>query len=63
VDESPAPRPVQEDLPWRVRAGVFVRRHHLAPYLLLAPALAGVAWLILWPAMQLGVFSLQNYGI
>ena len=42
---------------------MFIRRYHLAPYLLLAPALAGVAWLIVWPAMQLGLFSFQNYGI
>jgi N,N'-diacetylchitobiose transport system permease protein len=42
---------------------VFVRRHHLAPYLLLAPALAGVGWLIVWPTIQVGLFSFQNYGI
>ena len=58
-----APQPGQDDLPLRVRAGVFVRRHHLAPYLLLAPALAGVSWLIVWPTIQVGLFSFQNYGI
>ena len=56
-----AARPGQDDLPLRVRAGVFVRRHHLAPYLLLAPALAGVGWLIVWPTIQVALFSLQNY--
>jgi N,N'-diacetylchitobiose transport system permease protein len=63
VDESVALRPGQGGLPWRIRAGVFVRRHRLAPYLLLAPALAGVGCLIVWPAIQLGLFSFQNYGI
>ncbi len=63
MDEFGAPRPGQGGLPWRVRAGVFVRRHRLAPYLLLAPALAGVGWLIVWPTIQLGLFSFQNYGI
>lgn len=63
VTGSGAPRPDQDDLPLRVRAGVFVRRHHLAPYLLLAPALAGVGWLIVWPTIQVGLFSFQNYGI
>ena len=63
MDESGALRPGRGGLPWRIRAGVFVRRHRLAPYLLLAPALAGVGWLIVWPAVQLGLFSFQNYGI
>ena len=58
-----SPRPGQDDLPWRIRAGTFIRRYHLAPYLLLAPALAGVGCLIVWPAIQLGLFSVQNYGI
>ncbi len=57
------PPPDPGVLPARVRAGMFVRRYHLAPYLLLIPALAGVAWLIVWPAIQVGLFSLQNYGI
>jgi ABC-type sugar transport system permease subunit len=50
-------------LPAGARIGTFVRRHRLAPYLLLIPALAGVGWLIVWPTIQVGVFSFQNYGI
>ena len=35
----------------------------MAPYLLLLPSLALIAVLVLWPAVQLGVFSFQNYGL
>jgi ABC-type sugar transport system permease subunit len=45
------------------RIGTFVRRHRLAPYLLLIPAIIGVGWLIVWPTIQVGLFSFQNYGI
>jgi ABC-type sugar transport system permease subunit len=50
-------------LPTGARIGTFVRRHKLAPYLLLIPAVVGVGWLIVWPTIQVGVFSFQNYGI
>jgi len=50
-------------LPAGARIGTFVRRHRLAPYLLLVPAVVGVGWLIVWPTIQVGVFSFQNYGI
>ena len=45
------------------RIGTFVRRHRLAPYLLLIPAIIGVGWLIVWPTIEVGLFSFQNYGI
>jgi ABC-type sugar transport system permease subunit len=41
----------------------FVRRHRLAPYLLLAPGLAGIAVVLLWPLIQVAVYSFQNYGL
>ena len=41
----------------------FVRRHKLAPYLLLAPGLAGIAVVLLWPLVQVAVYSFQNYGL
>ncbi len=47
----------------RVRLATFVRRHKLAPYLLLVPALAGIALVLLWPLVQVAIFSFQNYGI
>ena len=42
--------------PLRARFGAFVRRHKLAPYLLLAPALIGIALVLLWPLVQVGIF-------
>jgi N,N'-diacetylchitobiose transport system permease protein len=42
---------------------MFVRRHKLAPYLLLLPSLGIVGLLIAWPTIQIGVFSFQNYGL
>ncbi len=50
-------------LPAQAAIGAFVRRHRLAPYLLLVPSLAAVGLLILWPTIQIAVFSLQNYGL
>ena len=35
----------------------------MGPYLLLLPATAVIAALILWPAVQIGLFSFQNYGL
>jgi ABC-type sugar transport system permease subunit len=49
--------------PARVRFSTFVRRHKLAPYLLLLPALIGIALVILWPLVQMVIFSFQNYGL
>jgi ABC-type sugar transport system permease subunit len=49
--------------PARVRLATFVRRHKLAPYLLMLPALAGIALVALWPLIQVGIFSFQNYGL
>jgi N,N'-diacetylchitobiose transport system permease protein len=47
----------------RQRAAIWVRRHGIAPYLLLLPATAVIAWLVLWPAIQIGLFSFQDYGL
>lgn len=60
---DPSPRPAAPPLSLRARAGVFVRRHRLAPYLLVAPSVVVTGLLVVWPAIQLGVFSLQNYGL
>jgi len=45
------------------RAAAFLRRHRLAPYLLLLPSLAVVGLLVLWPTVQIAGFSLQDYGL
>jgi N,N'-diacetylchitobiose transport system permease protein len=42
---------------------MFVRRHRLAPYLLLLPSVAVIAALVLWPTIQIAEFSFQNYGL
>jgi ABC-type sugar transport system permease subunit len=43
--------------------GGFIRRHKLAPYLLLAPALIGIALVLAWPLAQVVGYSFQNYGL
>jgi N,N'-diacetylchitobiose transport system permease protein len=43
--------------------GAFIRRRKLAPYLLLAPALVGIALVLLWPLAQVVLYSFQNYGL
>ncbi|HWG14966.1 MAG TPA: sugar ABC transporter permease [Streptosporangiaceae bacterium] len=48
---------------WRVRVGMFVRRRRLAPYLLLLPALVGIGLVLVWPTIQLGLLSFQNFGL
>jgi ABC-type sugar transport system permease subunit len=49
--------------PGRARAAAFIRRHKIAPYLLLLPAVAGIALVLLWPLAQVVTFSFQNYGL
>jgi ABC-type sugar transport system permease subunit len=41
----------------------YVRRHRLAPFLLIAPALAGIALVLLWPLVQVVIYSFQNFGL
>ena len=47
----------------RERAAALIRRRHLAPYLLLLPSVAVIGALVLWPAIQIGLFSFQDYGL
>jgi N,N'-diacetylchitobiose transport system permease protein len=47
----------------RQRVAIWIKKHNAAPYLLLLPATAIIALLILWPAVQIGLFSFQNYGL
>jgi ABC-type sugar transport system permease subunit len=49
-------------LPVRLASGRKTRRL-AAPYLLLLPSLALIAWLVLWPTVQIAIYSFQNYGI
>ncbi len=60
----PGARPRQPAGPSRrMRLGTFIRRHKLAPYLMLLPALAGIALVLLWPLAQVATYSFQNYGL
>ena len=58
-------RPVRSApvLSFRQRVGIWIRKRGLGPYLLLLPATAVIAVLIVWPAVQVGLFSFQNYGL
>ncbi|HLX47571.1 MAG TPA: sugar ABC transporter permease [Streptosporangiaceae bacterium] len=40
----------------------FIRRHKLAPYLLLVPSLAAIGLVLIWPTLQVGLYSFQNFG-
>jgi N,N'-diacetylchitobiose transport system permease protein len=61
----PGRRPSRRLPPTGAGAGLggFIRRHRLAPYLLLAPALIGIALVLLWPLVQVVLYSFQNYGL
>ena len=48
---------------FRQRAAIAIRKRGLGPYLLLLPATAVIGLLIIWPAIQIGLFSFQNYGL
>jgi N,N'-diacetylchitobiose transport system permease protein len=47
----------------RRRFVLLVRRHRLAPYLLLLPSALVIAALVLWPTAQIAELSFQNYGL
>jgi N,N'-diacetylchitobiose transport system permease protein len=35
----------------------------LAPYVLALPSVVAIGALVLWPAIQIGLLSFQNYGL
>jgi N,N'-diacetylchitobiose transport system permease protein len=49
-------------LPVRFLSGRKARRF-AAPYFLLLPSLVLIALLVLWPTVQIAIYSFQNYGI
>ena len=57
------PRSGAPGFSFRQRTAKWIRRRGAAPYLLLLPATAVIGALILWPAVQIGLFSFQNYGL
>jgi len=44
-------------------ARALIRRLRVAPYLLLLPAVAAIALVLLWPVVQVALYSFQNYGL
>jgi N,N'-diacetylchitobiose transport system permease protein len=50
-------------LSFRQRLGIWIKKRGVGPYLMLLPATAVIGALILWPAIQVGLFSFQNYGL
>src|SRR5215469_1812448 len=55
--------PSRDAASFQRRAGIWIRKHGAGPYLLLLPATAVIGALILWPAIQVGLFSFQDYGL
>ena len=47
----------------RAKAAAFIRRRRLGPYLLLLPSLIGIGLVLLWPTIQVGILSFQNFGL
>ena len=45
------------------RARALIRRYRLAPYLLLLPSIVAIALVLLWPVVQVTLYSFQNYGL
>ncbi len=45
------------------RIAATIRRYRLTPYLLLVPSAAAIGLVLVWPTVQIGLFSLQNYGL
>jgi len=60
---SVPPTPASLGLSFRQRVGIWIKKRGAGPYLLLLPATAVIAALILYPAVQIGLFSFQNYGL
>jgi ABC-type sugar transport system permease subunit len=45
------------------RIAALTRRYRLAPYLLLLPSVVAISLVLLWPVVQVTLFSFQNYGL
>ncbi len=72
VANQPAARPASRPagpggphtgLPPGARIRAVVRRRRLTPYLLLLPSMVAIGLVLLWPVLQVTLFSFQNYGL
>src|SRR5487761_1883763 len=55
-------RATPSGVPGQSAVSDFIRRHRVAPHLLLLPALAAIGLALIWPTLQIGLYSLQNFG-
>jgi len=62
VSVSPNGQRFHPPLAVRVLSGRRTRRRTV-PYLLLLPSAVAIGLLLVWPAIQLGIYSFQNYGL
>jgi ABC-type sugar transport system permease subunit len=68
TNPSPAPAARPARVPRRGsapadRARALIRRYRLAPYLLLLPSMVAIALVLVWPVVQVTLYSFQNYGL
>jgi ABC-type sugar transport system permease subunit len=63
ADAASAPRAPLGSRTRAPRLGALVRRHRLAPYLLLLPSMAAIGLVLIWPVIQVALYSFQNYGL
>jgi ABC-type sugar transport system permease subunit len=64
--EARSPQPSGQWTPPPLPARLWARRslrRRWPPYLLLLPSVVAIGLLLLWPTIQIGVYSFQNYGI
>ena len=64
ADAASAPRaPLGRRTTHAPRLGALIRRRRLAPYLLLLPSMAAIGLVLIWPVVQVALYSFQNYGL
>lgn len=62
VSGTPGGHRPRRPLPARFRAGAKTRRRS-APYLLLLPSAAAIGLLLIWPTIQIAVYSFEHYTL
>src|SRR5258707_841521 len=60
---APAGGPARPGRPPAAQLRALIRRYRLAPYLLLLPSIVAIALVLLWPVLQVTLYSFQNYGL
>ncbi len=55
--------PARSGRPPAAQLRALIRRYRLAPYLLLLPSIVAIALVLVWPVVQVTLYSFQNYGL